>query len=152
MTRTSLIWKPQKKRDKINTSFGSWRHNSSIMCFTWLYRKDGLHKYSTPKKEISRSYYILKKGKLMILGLSNTPKSGGWLFVTIIDIGLNNDFDNWFRASGVCKSKTKLRRFWKTNQLKEPCFWKSGMQPPLWHFLLKWLNNILFNGDIKHPF
>ena len=30
----------------------------------------------------------------MILGLSNTPKSGGWLSMTIIDIGLNNDFDN----------------------------------------------------------
>ena len=42
----------------------------------------------------------------MILGLFNTPKSDGCLSVTTIDIGLNNDFDNWFRASGVSVSKT----------------------------------------------
>ena len=52
------------------------------------------------KKEISWSYSILKKRKkkkkrkLMILGWSITPKSGGWMFLTTIDIGLNNDFDN----------------------------------------------------------
>ena len=65
----------------------------------------------------------------MILGWSITPKSGGWMFLTAIDIGLNNDFDNWFRASSVFISKTKLQRFWKTNQLKKPCFSKSGKQP-----------------------
>ena len=38
--------------------------------------------------------FHVKKGKLTILGLSNMPKSGGWMSVTTIDIGLNNDFDN----------------------------------------------------------
>ena len=38
----------------------------------------------------------MSKGKLMILGLSNMPKSGGWLSVTTIDIELNNDFNNDF--------------------------------------------------------
>ena len=58
----------------------------------------GFHKYFTRKKEISRSYSIKKKekrkGKLMILGLSDTPNSGAWLSMTKIDVGLNNDFDN----------------------------------------------------------
>ena len=35
-----------------------------------------------------------RKGKLMILGLSDTPNSGAWLSMTTIDVGLNNDFDN----------------------------------------------------------
>ena len=126
------------------------------MYFTWLYStRMGFHIYFPPEKEISRSY-SMSKGKLMILGLSNMPKSGGWLSVTTIDIGFNNDFnndfDNWFRASGVCISKTEIQRFWKTNQLKEPCFWKVICNHPLWPFLLKWLNNILFNGDTKMPF
>ena len=35
-----------------------------------------------------------RKGKLMILGLSDTPNSGAWLSMATIDVGLNNDFDN----------------------------------------------------------
>ena len=114
--------------------------------------KDGVPYIFPSRKGNFKIIFHVKKGKLTILGLSNMPKSGGWMSVTTIDIGLNNDFDNWFRASGVCISKTEVQRFWKTNQLKEPCFWKVICNHPLWPFILKWLNNILFNGDTKMPF
>ena len=35
-----------------------------------------------------------QKRKAHDLRLSNLPESGGWMSVTTIDIGLNNDFDN----------------------------------------------------------